>query len=97
MRLQDSVAPRQATRPRYLSWPIMTKPSILDKLPFLQDLQVEHSVLPLDIADRSETSLVKFFQLLDVISVRCASLAKLASRDPLLLVSDPSSTTPWQT
>ena len=65
----------------------MTKPSILDRLPFFQDLQVEHSVLPFDIADRSETSLVEFFQLLDVMLVRCACLARLASRDPLLMVT----------
>ena len=35
----------------------------------LQDLGAGHSVLPLDVADLPQTSLVKLLQLLDVLAV----------------------------
>ena len=52
----------------------------------LQDLEVGHSVLPLDVADLPQTSLVKLLQLLDVPVVGGPRLAAIEKRaqDPAL-------------
>ena len=46
----------------------------------LQDLEFGHSVLPLDVADLAQTSLVKLLQLLDVPAVGRPRLAAIQKR-----------------
>ena len=47
----------------------------------LQDLEIGHSVLPLDVADLEQTSLVKLLQLLDVPAVGGPRLAAIQKRE----------------
>ena len=47
---------------------------------FLQDPEVGHSVLPLDVADLAQTSLVKLLQLLDVRAVGGPRLPAIEKR-----------------
>ena len=67
--------------PVHLSWYLMIKHCSAGEAALLQDLEVGHSVLPLDVADLAQTSLVKLLQLLDVLAVsgpRLAAIQKCA-------------------